>query len=322
MTSAHGQDRSDYQAVTTWAGENFGWCKATNGPDYVDEKFTDNWAGIARANIPRGAYHELTDASAEAQADFFVATVKARGLRPGDMLAVVASDYPGVTDTSVKAFCDRTAYLAGPHCPVLVYTDLSVAKGLWSCGGYDLWATWPGDVPPGPVGPWKTWRFWQYSISGPVDLDVFNGTVDDLRAWLATYTETHTDPPPPPSIPFAVLDQEEPTMLLLPKGTPTPIAIPDGANAIRFTTVFGSSGTFPSASLSVNWHGTDLDPVAVTVDPQGTWPVLTIPAGVEGACVYREDTGTHYVAATVYTETKAATAARLAQAAAEQPEAA
>lgn len=109
------------------------------------------------------------------------------------------------------------------------------------------------------------------------------------------------------SLPFSVLDQEGPVMLLLPKGTPTPIAIPDGATSIRFTTVFGAAGgSWPSASLSVNWHGGGLRAETVTVDPSGTWPVLTIPPGVEGACVYREDDGSHYVSATVFGSASAA----------------
>jgi hypothetical protein len=115
---------------------------------------------------------------------------------------------------------------------------------------------------------------------------------DNLAFW-----DTHASP----SLLSVLLhDQEGPTMLLFPKGTPTPIAIPDGATSIRFTTVFGRpGGTWPSATLSVNWHGTD-EPISVTVDPQSTWPVLTIPFGVEGACVYREDGGSQYVSATVF----------------------
>lgn len=115
---------------------------------------------------------------------------------------------------------------------------------------------------------------------------------DNLAFW-----DTHASP----SLLSVLLhDQEGPTMLLFPKGTPTPIAIPDGATSIRFTTVFGRpGGTWPSATLSVNWHGDD-EPVSVTVDPQSTWPVLTIPSGVEGVCVYREDSGSQYVSATVF----------------------
>jgi hypothetical protein len=123
----------------------------------------------------------------------------------------------------------------------------------------------------------------------------------DLSEAEATlpFWDTHASPS---LLTLMLHDQEGPVMLLLPKGTPTPIAIPDGATSIRFTTVFGApGGSWPTASLSVNWHGTDLEPIPVTVDPQGTWPVLTIPVGVEGACVYREDNGTQYVSATVYT---------------------
>jgi hypothetical protein len=40
---------------------------------------------------------------------------------------------------------------------------------------------------PGDVRPFPSWRFWQYSPeTAPVDLDFYNGSADDLKAWLAT----------------------------------------------------------------------------------------------------------------------------------------
>ena len=58
------------------------------------------------------------------------------------MLAVVASDYQGVTDAEVKAFCDHVK-AAAPRCIVLVYSDLSLLPALPSCTGYPLWIAWP-----------------------------------------------------------------------------------------------------------------------------------------------------------------------------------
>jgi hypothetical protein len=143
------------------------------------------------------------------------------------------------------------------------------------------------------------WTGSPHIASGDVMTQWVNHSSYDLSEAEATlpFWDTHKSP----SLMTLMLhDQEGPVMLLLPKGTPTPIAIPDGATSIRFTTVFGrAGGTWPAATLSVNWHGA-AEAVSVTVNPQGTWPVLTIPAGVKGACIYREDNGSQFVSATVF----------------------
>jgi lysozyme len=198
MASAQGQDRSDDQDIYPWTGLQFGFAKATNGLSLVDPSFASNWSNLAHAGLPRGAYHELTaSASAEAQATFFVATVKAQGLRDLDMLVVVASDYPGVTGGDVEEFCAEVVRVAGPHNPMLIYSDLSFLPNLTGCTRYELWAAWPNATAPESVWPFANWRFWQYSITDPVDLDAYNGSPGDLRAWLATYAPS--DPPPTPT---------------------------------------------------------------------------------------------------------------------------
>lgn len=292
MTSAQGQDRSAYQDIYPWSGLNFGFAKATNGLGYTDPDFAANWANLSHANIPRGAYHELTaSASMDAQAEFFVATVKGQGLRELDMLAVVASDYAGVSDGDVRAFCDEVRALAGPHNPVLVYTDLSVAAGLTSCTSYPLWVTWPNPTAPEDVSPWATWHFWQYSISGPVDLDAFNGTADDLRAWLGTYA-AKPDPPPAPSYPSLSTSQEDNVMLIAPK-TLTPLAIPPGYDKLLLVTEFGTTKDWQSVKVGIDWHGSTTTQY-VEVNPGEVWPVVTVPEGVAGACLSIAD-GSHLV---------------------------
>jgi GH25 family lysozyme M1 (1,4-beta-N-acetylmuramidase) len=198
MTSAQGIDVSAYQAPLTPAaldGLDFAFAKATNGPYGTDPNFSGNWAEIRAAGKLRGAYHELTPGDPSAQAAHFLATVQARGLEAGDMLACVASDYPA-TDADVRAFCDSVHSATSGRNPVLVYSDLSVARTLTSCTGYDLWAAWPSASPPESVAPWKTWRLWQWSETA-LDRDAFNGSAAEMTAWLATFTH----PAPAPGIP-------------------------------------------------------------------------------------------------------------------------
>jgi lysozyme len=186
MTSAQGIDVSAFQPVLSAGaigGLDFAFAKATDGRGGADPNFAGNWAAIRAAGKHRGCYHELAPGTPAAQAAFFLATVQAQGLRPGDMLACVASDYPA-TDADVRAFCDSVKAATGGRNPVLVYSDLSVAATLTSCTGYDLWVAWPSDTPPPSVAPWKTWRLWQWQMTG-LDRDAYNGTPAEMTAWLA-----------------------------------------------------------------------------------------------------------------------------------------
>ena len=205
MTSAQGKDFSAYQPPITpadIAGLDFAFTKATEDLSLTDAHLAGNWAVLGASGLHRGAYHEYDPGSDPlAQAQHFVSAVKQNGLRPGDILALVASDYPGITDAAFRAACDWTAALAGPACPVLAYSDLSAARTLVRTSqAYELWVAWPSDTAPGPAqwspARWPAWRFWQWGQPGGVDHDAFNGTRADLDAWIAGYSH-RTIPPVP-----------------------------------------------------------------------------------------------------------------------------
>jgi len=195
--SAQGRDYSAYQPVLTAAdldGLAFAFCKATNGLT-ADPNFAANWKVIGTSGIHRGAYHELVPASTAspaAQARRFLAVIKAAGGAPaGTMLAVVASDYAGVTGAEVLAFCDAV-HAAEPHCAVLIYSDLDFLPKLTSCTAYDLWVAWPSATAPSAaqVKPFKTWRLWQWGQEHAVDCDAYNGTAAEMTAWLKSVAAT------------------------------------------------------------------------------------------------------------------------------------
>ena len=193
--SAQGIDvSSDQQTLTPTDLKDFAFAfaKATDGPELTDPDFAANWAVIKQAGIHRGAYHELWSpgsSPAGAQATHFLDVVTAGGLQPGDMLAVVASDYSGVTGEEVLAFCQAVQAGAGPRCPVLVYSDLNVLPSLGQCTGYPLWVTWPSSTAPTSVEPWSTWTLWQWGQVSNTDRDAFKGTPADMDAWIKTYTQ-------------------------------------------------------------------------------------------------------------------------------------
>jgi peptidoglycan hydrolase-like protein with peptidoglycan-binding domain len=220
MAYAAGEDRSSFQAVGSWSEDVFGFAKATEANDWTDPVFYANWQVLGSEGKVRGAYHFFHPAdSAAAQAQHFVSTVKAGGLAPGDILICDAEISSGIageefgsvngprrshvplksgqplasTGGAVLQFLDTVQALAGPECPVLLYTDLSMAESvLGQCSGYPLFIAYYASSPPG-VSTWRGWTFWQREAGGGQgggDVDYFNGTAAQLMAWRASYLDS------------------------------------------------------------------------------------------------------------------------------------
>jgi lysozyme len=77
----YGIDVSHHQGPIDWmrvAADDisFAYIKATEGGDFTDDRFEENWSGSAEAGLARGAYHFFTlCTSGEAQASHFLLTV-------------------------------------------------------------------------------------------------------------------------------------------------------------------------------------------------------------------------------------------------------
>jgi hypothetical protein len=61
----YGVDVSAHQGSIDWGrvshdGITFAYMKATEGGDFVDERFEETWNGAAAAGLDRGAYHFFT----------------------------------------------------------------------------------------------------------------------------------------------------------------------------------------------------------------------------------------------------------------------
>lgn len=189
--SAEGIDISSYQSgysVADLAPYQFAFFRATVGTIIKDANFAGNWAAGKAAGIHRGAYHELvptSTATAAAQVAYFTAVLKRAGVEAGDMLAVVSSDYAGVTGAEVLSVLSALK-AEFPRSPVLVYSDLNGLATVADCSAYPLWLadyTNNGNI---DVKPWANWTFWQWTDS-PIDRDAYNGTADELQSWLDTF---------------------------------------------------------------------------------------------------------------------------------------
>ena len=195
-----GVDVAHYQGRIDWAeladhDISFAFIKATEGGDWVDPKFHENWTGAKRAGMPRGAYHFFTLCrDAGEQATHFLATV---GDMRGALLPALDAEHmgpckenPTMRDVAggVLTFLDEVHGATGAR-PVIYTTETCYTAHLeGKTPGEQFWLR--SLVTPPRYGP-ADWRFWQYSgngrrrgISGPVDLNIFDGDADDLEALI------------------------------------------------------------------------------------------------------------------------------------------
>jgi lysozyme len=209
MPTVPGLDVSYWQSGIDWpkvraTGQRFVMVKATEGEAYTDPTLSDNWRGAKTAGLLRGAYcyfHPNQDA--KKQADRFISTVKAledpAELPPALDLEAVEGLSRDKIIARAKIWFDQVEQAFGRK--PIIYSSISFLETDFSeLGGgppawvrdYPLWLAWYpnqytlGMAPLMPRG-WLNWTVWQYSkvgalngINAKVDVDVFNGTLEDL----------------------------------------------------------------------------------------------------------------------------------------------
>jgi hypothetical protein len=208
MTTIAGIDVSNFQGAFDWGpwrGKiGFAFAKATEGTGFTDPDFARNWAGMKAQGITRGAYHFAHPAnSPAAEAFFFLRTVRAQGLHPGDLVMLDLEVTDGLGPAAVAAWARTWAGLvhAATGAQPVLYTDRFMAGGGYctGLGGCPLFLAVPGggNVPL-PIGPWDLISFMQTGTRGvpPVDADIFFGGAVPLAALAiggADMPLTHAD---------------------------------------------------------------------------------------------------------------------------------
>lgn len=178
--------------------------------------------GIAR-KVPKvliNSFNKDGDGWKE-QADFFIKTVKDKdfqffaldieeGPNPIKRIGGSRNIFSRADVGNMEKWINHVKEHTGK--PVLLYTralilrDQLIPRGGENLKGMDLWLAWyPDNVDRDNDNPYMehsipgvtNWHFWQYSAdknkkgadygvkSSGIDLDVFNGSVDDMKAWLA-----------------------------------------------------------------------------------------------------------------------------------------
>jgi lysozyme len=202
--TVEGIDVSYWQGAIDWDavaadGVEYAFIRTSHGLGTIDTRYEYNWAEAQRVGLLRGTYQYFSPTEdVIAQADLVIDRLGG-AMSDGDLppvLDVEAAD--GATPEQIVAgihtWSDRIEAALGVT--PLIYT----AKYFWqdSVGAPDdfldhpLWiANYTTDCPL-IADPWTRWDFWQYTstgsvagITGNVDRDVWNGTLDELRrfAW-------------------------------------------------------------------------------------------------------------------------------------------
>ena len=194
----HGIDISHYQGVIDWAQLklnqdndfplHFVFMKATEGGDHSDDTFHRNFNDARRYGFIRGAYHYfIPNTDALKQANFFIKTVK---LDSGDLPPVLDVETTGRRSKKdlqrdLKRWLNRVESYYGVK-PIL-YTSYKFKLNYLDDPAFSAYPYWIAHYYVDSVKYQGRWSFWQHTdvgtvggIDKDVDLNVFNGSLDDL----------------------------------------------------------------------------------------------------------------------------------------------
>lgn len=215
-----GIDVSVFQGNINWntvrnSGVEYSFIKATEGVGFVDSRFTQNIQGATSAGVLAGPYHYARPDSSTSnpldavnEANHFLSQIEPyydTGMYLPPVLDVEEFDLGlSISQTRsfisnwVQDFSDTVQNSLGVR-PV-IYASQSAANTYFTstvASQHDLWVAWwkgtgTTDPPLQSDNPnWNLWEHWQYTatgsvpgIAGDVDLDVFNGTRQELEATL------------------------------------------------------------------------------------------------------------------------------------------
>lgn len=196
-----GIDVSNHQGAINWEalkGEalKFVYIKATEGSDYKDKYFNDNWVNAKKVGLKRGAYHFYTFGSSGLdQASNFINTVPNDR---GDLPPVIDVEFGGNSKSvpekepfqkELKVFIQQITD-AYKQEPILYVTYEAYEKYIQ--GDFKEYKIWIRDIFKYPKLQGKrVWVIWQYNnrgrvdgITGFVDLNVFRGSEKDFESLI------------------------------------------------------------------------------------------------------------------------------------------
>ncbi|MGX7668125.1 glycoside hydrolase family 25 protein [Flavobacterium pedocola] len=198
-TKVVGFDVSEYQSEITWEKIDkideefplaFVFMRATCGNDRPDRRYKENWKAAKEHYFIRGAYHYYRpNENSLEQADNFIKTVK---LRKGDLPPVLDIEKLPKNQSidSLKVGLRRWLNRVEKHYKVkpIIYSGESYYVDFLKdeFKGYPFWIANYNFFVENIKEDWMIWQFTEKAqirgIEGLVDVNVFNGNKEDLKA--------------------------------------------------------------------------------------------------------------------------------------------
>ncbi len=184
-----GVDISHHQGLIDWdrvkdGGLDFVYMKATEGGDFKDPRFQENWLEAGRVGIRRGAYHYFTlcRPGAEQVRNFL------------DTVPLTPDTLPPAVDLEFDGNCASRPAKEALHHELQIFLDalerrygtkplLYLTKSFYQfylAGEFKQYPPWQRALLLEPAFTDRSWTFWQFhnqgrrkGINGPVDLNLF-----------------------------------------------------------------------------------------------------------------------------------------------------
>ncbi len=201
--SIHGIDVSHHNGTINWqmvknvnvSGIKIGFAfiKATQGNNFVDHQFENNWQQTKKVNITRGAYHYFTEnCSGIEQAAHFIKTVGA--ILPGDLPPVLDIEENKIwnkAELNKQALDFLEALEKHYNVKPILYTYASFFQEKMDEGfnAYPLWIAHYNEKHAPNIN--RNWIIWQHNehgtvsgINEDVDFNAFKGDWNKFRQYL------------------------------------------------------------------------------------------------------------------------------------------
>ena len=197
--SIRGVDVSHHQGDINWeklsrsaVGNepiSFVFIKATEGQDFLDENFNENFYEAREHGLIRGAYHYFKpNVSADKQAHYFLKQVH---LEEGDLPPVLDIEEVGnltPEDLRKASLTWLKAVEKRYNVPPILYTNYKFKVDYLNTKEFERYPYWIAHYYVSSLTYKGPWKFWQHTdcgkvagIKGKVDLNIYNGSMYDLR---------------------------------------------------------------------------------------------------------------------------------------------
>lgn len=190
---SHHQGDIDWEKVT--AGNingtpiSFAFVKATEGKGLIDKTFNYNFHEARENGLIRGAYHfYVPGIPAEEQAKFYIRQVN---LEEGDLPPVLDIEKQGkLSNQQLRADILKWLRIVEKRYGVkpIIYTYINFKQNILNTAEFKDYKFWIAHYYVKELKINEDWRFWQSTdrgrlpgIKGYIDLDVYNGSMYDLR---------------------------------------------------------------------------------------------------------------------------------------------